>query len=189
MKVAQDDRIHNLVKNLDFSLRRGEKKSILIASDLEKEGKSTFIRECAPVLCDLYKRKVLIFDCQPERQDQLEQSLAPISINDQYVRNTSFANLDYVHAQDVLENKSTNSEDQINALNAYYNLVSKDYDVILINMKTLKRAEKTLLPSLPIDGAILVRTAKTISGEKKPITDEIKDKEIPVIGIVLNEGI
>jgi hypothetical protein len=56
-------------------------------------------------------------------------------------------------------------------------------------MKTLKRADKTVFPILPIDGAILVRSSKSMGDKEKFITNELIDREIPIIGLVKNEGI
>ena len=188
MNSTELNHLQNIVKNFDFALRVKHTKSVLIASDNEKEGKSTFIRECAPVLCNLYKRKVLIFDCQQERQQHLEKTLSPSSINHQFIRETSVKGLDYIHAEDLLFLETLPQPEKSSGLIAYFNEISKAYDLVMINMKTFKRADKTVFPAIPIDGAILVRSKKSIGSGKKPITSEIRDREIPIIGIVMNEG-
>lgn len=186
--ITELNHLQTIAKNLDFSLRVKQTKSVLVVSDQEKEGKSTFIRECAPLLCELYKRKVLVFDCQIERQQHLEKTFSPTSINHQSIRETSVKGLDYIHAEDLLFLETLPQPEKSSGLVAYFNEISKAYDLVLINMKTLKRAEKTVLPALPIDGAIVVRSKKTLDSEKRPITTELRDREIPIIGIVMNEG-
>jgi Mrp family chromosome partitioning ATPase len=156
----------NIVKNLDFSLRTHKSKSIVVVSDSDKEGKSTFLRECLPALCELYNRKILLLDCQPERKDVLELAMA-----------TKMPGLDYVHAEDL------------NSLLDYINDCSHRYDTVFINTKTLKRAEKTILPELPIDGAVIVRSHKSIGKKIKPLTNELRDRDIPILGLIMNGGI
>lgn len=181
--------LHNIAKNLDYSLRVKAIKSILVTSDCEREGKSTFIKECAPLLCDLYKRKVLVFDCQLEKNDLLEKSLSTKDVNHQFIRETSVSGLDYIHSDDLFFLETLPRPEKVTSLVAYFNEVSRVYDVVLINMKTLRRADKTTFPALPIDSAIIVRSRKSIGKKKKLMTEELLDREIPILGLMLNEGI
>jgi hypothetical protein len=85
--------------------------------------------------------------------------------------------------------KGLPEDKKASTLMAHFNEVTKDYEIVFINMKTLKRAEKTTLPILPIDGAILIRSSKKLEEKEKFITNELIDREIPIIGLVKNEGI
>jgi hypothetical protein len=189
MKMGDTERLHTIAKNLDYTLRKSGAKSVVVISDNEKEGKSTFLKECAPIICDLYKKKILIFDYQQERHDHLEKSLLSTATNSKSIRETNVPNLDYLHSDDLFFLESLPQPKTMSGLNAYYNEISKNYDAVFINIKTMKRAEKTILPNLPIDGALIVRSHKTIGSHKKPLTNEIQNREIPVIGIIMNEGV
>ena len=189
MDMTLEKHLHNLAKNIDYALRINSAKYILVASDCSGEGKSLFLSECTPVLNHIYKKKILIYDCQTERDDLLEKTMAPVSSATQFIRNTITPGLDYLHSDDLSFLKSLPEDKKASTLMAHFNEVTKDYDVVFINMKTLKRAEKTTLPILPIDGAILVRSAKSMGLQEKYITNELTDREIPIIGLVKNEGI
>jgi hypothetical protein len=189
MDVILQKHLHNLAKNIDYALRIHSAKYILVASDCSGEGKSLFLSECTPVLNHIYKKKILIYDCQTERDDLLEKNMAPVSSGNQFVRNTMTPGLDYLHSDDLYFLQSLPEDKKASTLMAHFNEVTKNYDVVFINMKTLKRAEKTMLPILPIDGAILVRSAKSMGLEEKYITNELSDRDIPIVGLVKNEGV
>jgi hypothetical protein len=189
MDMTLEKQMHNLAKNIDYALRINEAKFILVASDCNGEGKSSFLSECTPVLTKIYKKKVLIYDCQTERDDLLEKKMTLSSTAHQFIRHTETKGLDYLHGDDLSFMKGLPEDKKASTLMAHFNEVTKEYDVVFINMKTLKRAEKTTLPILPIDGAILIRSSKKVEEKEKFITNELIDREIPIIGLVKNEGI
>lgn len=189
MNATVEKQLHSIVMNVDYTLRLNEAKYVLIASDCAGEGKSTFLKTCAPILSTLYKKKVLIYDCQPERGDVIEKSFNSSAGREQFVQQTTTENLDYLHSEDLTFLNSLPEYEKASALTAHFNEITKDYDVVFINMKTLKRAEKTTLPVLPIDGAIIIRSAKSIALTEKFLTNELIDREIPVLGLIKNEGI
>lgn len=189
MDMTLEKHLHNIAKNIDYALRIHDAKYILVASDCSGEGKSLFLSECTPVLTEIYKKKVLIFDCQLERNDSLEKSMSLSSTKYQFIRQTDTAGLDYLHGDDLSFLKGMPEAEKASSLISHFTEVTKDYDVVFINMKTLKRAEKTSLPILPIDGAILIRSSKSIGTKEKFITNELSDRDIPIIGLVRNEGI
>lgn len=171
---------HNIVKNIDYSLRIKNAKYILVTSDFAGEGKSTFLAECTPYLSSLYERKILIYDCQPERNDLLESVMK---------HQKEFQGVDYLHHDDLNFLKEKFGEEKLSAMTTHFTEMARDYDLVFINMKTLKRSEKTQIPPLPIDGAIVVRTNKSIGSKNRFITNEILDREIPIIGLVRNGGV
>lgn len=181
--------IQNISKNLDFSLRLKGSKTVAVVSDRTREGKSAFIVHCLPVFCDLYKRKVLVFDFQPEKNDFLEKNMAISGAGCKFVRNTSVNGLDYVHVNDLSFLNSLSNSEREREINSYYQELSSGYDIVFVNTKTLKQAGNTNLTVLPIDGAVLVRSNKTLGNKKLPITTEIMDRDIPILGIVMNEGV
>lgn len=180
---------HTIVKNLDFSLRAHKAKSVIVISDYDKEGKSTFLKECIPLLSELYDRKILIVDCQSERGDILEISMTGSSAPAQFVHQTQIDNLNYIHVDDLFFLETLPQPEKVSALAAYYNEVSKNYDVVFINTKTPKKSTKHTLPSFPIDGAIVIRSKKSISKKSKDLTSELADRDIPVLGFVMNGGL
>lgn len=189
MSMSVEKHLHNIAKNIDYALRVNEAKYVLVASDCNGEGKSTFLAECAPVLTQIYKKKVLIYDCQTERGDTLEKRMSPIPSAHQFIHQTETRGLDYLHNEDLFFIKDLPDAEKTSTLMTHFNEITKDYDLVFINMKTLKRAEKTTLPVLPIDGAILVRSSKGIDNQEKVITTELLDREIPIIGLIKNEGL
>ena len=189
MFMTLEKHLHNLAKNIDYALRIHDAKYILVASDCSGEGKSLFLSECTPVLTEIYKKKVLIYDCQVERNDLLEKSMSLSATKYQFIRQTDTVGLDYLHGDDLSFVNSLPEAEKANSLMTHFTEVTKDYDVVFINIKTLKRAEKTTLPILPIDGAILVRSSKSIGDKEKFITNELSDRNIPILGLVRNEGI
>ncbi|MBA2404093.1 MAG: hypothetical protein H0V66_04925 [Bdellovibrionales bacterium] len=189
MVTTLEKHLHNLAKNIDYALRIHKAKYVLVASDSSGEGKSLFLSKCTPVLTQIYSKKVLIYDCQTERNDLLEKTLSPSKSNYQFITETETAGLDYLHGDDLSFAKGLPEDEKASTLLAHFTEMTKDYDVVFINMKTLKRAEKTTLPVLPIDGAILVRSPKSSKEKERYITNELTDREIPIIGLVNNEGL
>lgn len=189
MVMTLEKHLHNIAKNIDYALRIHDAKFVLVASDCNGEGKSLLLSKCAPVLAEIYKKKVLIYDCQTERNDLLERAMCPPNTKYQFIRQTNTPGLFYLHENDLFFMKSLPDDEEASVVTAHVNDVTKDYDIVLVNMKTLKRADKTKLPNLPIDGAILVRSSKSIWLKDKCITNEITDRNIPIIGLINNEGI
>lgn len=179
-----EQELHNLVKNLDYSLRLNKAKYVLLCSDREGEGKSTFLASCIPLLASIYQKQILIYDCQ-NGEDLIEVSTQ--EVNDPFIKKTTFAGVDYLHQDDLDFLTTAVTQDKVTLANTHLLEIAKDYDVVFINMKTLKRAEKTLLPALPIDGAVLVRSKKSMGSSSKPVTNELLDREIPILGLVWNE--
>lgn len=185
-----DKHLHDLAKNIDYTLRIHDAKYVLVASDCHGEGKSTFLSGCTPVLSSLYKKRVLVYDCQNERDDILENQMSPSrGGTHHFIRSTTTTGLDYLHCDDLVFLNTLPDGERTNSLLAHFNEITRDYDVVFINMKTLKRAERSAIPALPIDGAILVRGPKTIGSKIKHVTNELLDREIPIIGLVKNEGL
>lgn len=159
--------VHEVVKNLDYSLRLSGASRILIASDKKGEGKTTFAENCLPLLSEIYKRKIVF-------------------ITDQ--SSSAIEGIDNLSSKDFAFLTGLKKEEAKASREAYMDELSKNYDAIFVDSSTLKRAEKTRLPKFKVDGALLVRTSKTVGSTRLPITEEILDKEIPVIGIVYNEA-
>lgn len=189
MSKITDKQLHHLVKNMDYILRSNRAKFVLVASDFQQEGKSTFLASTLPVLAELYDRKVLVYDCQKERNDLLEKRMAPGVSEHQFIRKTDVPGLDYLHAGDLTFLENQKEDDRLNSQMAYFNEVAKEYDSVFINIKTSKKADESAIPALPLDGAIIIRSSKSLKNEKKDLTTLIEQREIPILGLVMNEGL
>jgi len=165
--MSNQEALHELAKNLDYSLRVSGAKKVLIASDRQGEGKTTFANNCLPLLSKLYNRKVLFIT---------DQSANAID------------GIDNLSSKDFSFLNGLTKEEADTKRESYLSELSKSYDAVFLDSTTLKRSEKTKLPLIQPDGAVLVRSKTTVGTSRKPVTDEIIDREIPVIGIVYNEA-
>ena len=175
--VKEMTSLHTLAKNVDYTLRVHGAKSVLIVSDYEGEGKSTFLKSCAPVISELYEKKILIFDCQDDEKSNVDLSQL-----------LSTPNLSYVRESELSFLSTLPPSEKISSLAAYFYELCKGYDIVFVNMKTSRRAEKTVFPYIPLDGAIIVRSKKSVGKMDKHVTEELRDREIPILGLVFNEG-
>jgi Mrp family chromosome partitioning ATPase len=169
--------VHEIVTNLNYALKLHSAKNVLVVSDFHSEGKTTFLASCAPLLASIYQMKVLIFDMTTEHEELATLVENPL--------------ISYVNSNDLDFLNGLGPADKIIKLNSYFNELSKQYDLVLINMNTLRRAEKTTVPAFDIDGAILVRSSAStgLAIKKKYLTEELIDREIKILGIVNNEGL
>jgi hypothetical protein len=167
--------VHSLATKLDYAIRMSGAKSILMASDEQGEGKTSALATCAPVLAELYGKKILVLNMSTE---SFEKNLSLKNNKNIMIVNTS--DLDFLNDQD--------EQEKTKRLNTYINEMSESFDQIFININTLRRAEKTKLPDIKIDGAVIIRSEKSLGQKIKPITEDILDREIPILGLIYNEG-
>lgn len=160
--------LNKLVMNLDYQLRVKNVKKIIVCSDVKGEGKSTFIESCTPLMADIYKRKIAVVDFVGDIE--VENKLVTV-----------------VNMQELAHLSSDTKKRKIQ-INGYVSELAKSFDSLFINIEILKRAEKTELPAIEIDGAILVRSSKGQKSTKK-ITEELEDRNIQIVGIVENGGL
>jgi hypothetical protein len=161
-----------IIKNLDLRLRMTNSKVIFVVSDKKDEGTIHFISECVTKLSDIYARKVFVLD------------FSNISNFEKQSLNLTYANISEL---DFLDEKNESENEK--RINSYIQELLKNYDNIFVNTQTLNNSENTKLPSLKVDSAIIVRSQKSLNSKKLPITDEILDRKIPILGFVLNEDI
>lgn len=187
MAVSKElEELREIAKNLDYSLRINGCKNVVVMSDRPREGKSAFLAHCLPILCELYDKNVLVFDLQSERNDYLECQLIPIDLHQHEVQKTRVKGLDYVHASDCIPLNIVSDSEMSRIINIKFEELSAPYDVVFINTKF---AAGSSLPLLPLDGAILVRSRKSLGKAKNEVSNELMDRDIPVLGIVMNEGV
>jgi Mrp family chromosome partitioning ATPase len=187
-KTTESNKLHELARNIDYCLRVHKVKSVVVTSDFAGEGKSTFVADVIPVLGSVYQKRVLIYDCQTVGDSGVSRSMQLRASDQAHIYRTQYPLVDYVNETELGFSDQLSDREHAQKLSDYFNELSQSYDTIVIDAKT-RRASGNSLPQLPIEGAIVVRSTKSQGKETKKVTDELKDKEIKIIGLVFNEGI
>jgi hypothetical protein len=186
-KLSSNEEINELVKNLDYSLRVKEIKTLGVFSDKQGEGKSTFICACIPLMAKIYNKKILVLDMGTVKTDNVARYFT-LDDNEETQLNTRFDGVDYISHNLI---NQLNTSDQLSSdakVSRYLNDTTKLYDLVVVNTNTLRRAEKTVFPEIVFDGAVLLRTDETV-GKESVMVNEIIDRSIPIIGTIHNEGL
>lgn len=168
----QQVKLEKIATNLNYLVASRGCKTLAVISDLRSEGKSTFIASVAPTLYTLYAKRILIVDCT----DPLDHlySLLGVETKDSSITKTVFKGIDYI---------STNKKSNIIGLSD-----SRDfYDIIFINTD-LDSSNPGVLPSIKIDGAILLKSKKSAELKEQVMGEYYSDLDIPVVGVVYNEA-
>jgi len=174
--IYSNTKIDFMANNLNYLINTEKLKTVLIYSDLKGEGKSSFIASIMPRLSDLFSKRILILEMTDLSNDSLQESLEMRKGTNEFVQNTKFKNIDIM----LIDNNDLN--------NIVTQEVSDFYDLILINSKN-KNSDNVIneIPKIKIDGAIAIRTAKTLGSKALNNTNLLRDKDIPIVGFVLNE--
>ena len=165
---AIDEQSLETIKNLDFCLRRSKARTILVGADYPEEGHDGFIHSACDELERLYDRKALIVDL-----------LGSVESTDGPIGRQGPRELDYLYANGQLDGKK---------LDIYLEENKKYYDVIFVVLDVKRNIQSTRLPESRLDGAILVRTSKSLGLKKSRfVTNSIKDAGIEILGTVLQD--
>lgn len=157
--------LNDLVANLYFAIKKFKSKKILIASEYEKEGKSTFVFKCIPLLSKVFDVTVLFID------DSYGEK---VGLNDfESDKVTYFP----IKNQDITDEKKF-YEDLVD--------LSDDYDLTIYKMKDQDESLVSF-KKFHIDSAILVRSEKSIQSAKREMTKYLQKNEITILGIVNNQ--
>lgn len=183
-----ENSMRELARNIDYSIRLNKAKRVLIVSDRRAEGKSFFIKECVPYIADLYQKKILILDLGLSSDENLKDALKAKDPIESEIVETAHPEVDYVGLENLKFLDVIDAGEKEKRLDQYVSQLVKFYDNIFINTNTKRNAGATVLPNLFVDGAIIIRSKKSIYNLKKSVTDEVLDREIPIIGIIDNEG-
>ena len=161
--------LNTVVRNLDFALRERKAKIVVVVSELPGEGKTTFVATVIPQLGQIYQRKILVLDC---------------GANEQRIEG-----VDYLSMKGMSRLKDMSSIEQLVALKSVMSEVENDYDAIFIDLPVPARTGTLMLPEVNIDAAIMVRTYDSIETGAHDVSDLLRDKKIPVLGMVINGGV
>jgi hypothetical protein len=187
-----DNQIENsmreLARNLDYSLRLNKAKRVLVVSDRRAEGKSFFIKECVPYMAELYQKKILVLDLGLSHDENLKEDLAAKDPIESEIVETAYPDVDYVSIENLKFLEVADAGEKEKRLDHYVSQLMKFYDNIFINTNTKRNVGATVLPNLLVDGAVIIRSKKSVYHPVKKITDELLDREIPIVGIIDNEG-
>lgn len=187
-KTTESSKLHELARNIDYSLRIHNVKSVVVTSDFVGEGKTALVAEVTPVLGSVYQKRILVYDCQSLTDNGLGQALQLRGSDKAFIYRTQYPLVDYVNETELNFLDNLSERERTTKLTDFFNDAATAYDTVIIDAKT-RRSEGSSLPKLPIEGAIIVRSSKSQGKEAKKVTDELRDKEIKIIGLVLNEGI
>ena len=161
--------LNTIVRNLDFALRERKAKTVVVLSELPGEGKTTFIASVIPQLGKLYQRKILVLDCGTTEQ--------------------RIEGVDYLSLKGMSRLKDMSTMEQFVALKTVMSDVENDYDTIFIDLPVPARTGTLMLPEVDIDAAVMVRTYDSIDSGAHDVSDLLRDKKIPVLGMVINGGV
>lgn len=187
-KTTESTKLHELARNIDYSLRIHNVKSVVVTSDFVGEGKTALVAEVTPVLGSVYQKRVLIYDCQAPSETGLSHTMQLRASDRAHIYRTQYPLVDYVNETELSFIENLSERERAQKLTDFFNDTARGYDTVMVDAKT-RRSEGSSLPKLPIEGAIIVRSMKSQGKETKKVTDELRDKEIKIIGLVLNEGI
>jgi cellulose biosynthesis protein BcsQ len=170
--TEQTLKLEKIATNLNYLLASKSVKALAVISEFKGEGKSTFISTISPIMNTLYSKRVLVIDCT-HSADNLDKLLG-VDLKDSSITKSTFKGIDYI---------SLNNNNSIVGLND-----SRDfYDLILINTD-LKSLDPGVLPSIKIDGAILIKSKKSADLKEETMGDYYSDLDIPVVGVLYNEA-
>lgn len=166
-----------LANNLNYLVNSKGMKTLLVYSDLKGEGKTEFISTIIPKYCSLFTKRTLIIEMADTLVDNLKDLLEVKKSSNDFVFNTKVKGLDYLLVQDNELNKLVTKE------------IVDFYDLIIINSKNLN-SDGTIneLPKLNIDGALVIRSKKTLGKTNLKNTNILLDKNIPMVGFIFNEA-
>jgi hypothetical protein len=168
----QSPKLEQIATNLNYLLASKSVKSLAVISDFKGEGKSTFISAISPIMNSLYAKRVLIIDCT-DSKDNLDKLLG-VDLKDSSITKSTFKGVDYI---------STNGNSSVIGLSD-----SRDfYDLILINTDH-NSCDPGVLPSIKIDGAILIKSKKSADLKEETVGEYYGDLDIPVMGVLFNEA-
>lgn len=169
--------IHSIASNVNYIISLSEAKKVLVSSDYNKEGKTTFLLSICPVLHSVFKKRVLIVDLVGREDLSLVESLdVKDTAADSLVSKTKLHGIDYISVEN---NKSGNTV--ISELENYY-------DVIFLNTKNYLTESTNLIPEIEVDGAFMIKSSKSLRAKRSMMSDLLLDKSIPILGVLLNEG-
>jgi cellulose biosynthesis protein BcsQ len=170
------DAIDEIATKINYLISSQGLKTLVFYSEKKSEGKTTSILNISPVMSSLYNKRVLILDHSVMQSDNLERLIGAKKVDDNLVLKTKYDGVDYVR-NTSLKQKAIILED-----------LSEFYDLIIINTTNYRDERRKSIPTAKYDGAILIRTNKTLGSKLGRNSKNLLDINVPIVGIILNEG-
>jgi capsular exopolysaccharide synthesis family protein len=183
--------------NLDFYVRGGQKKVIMVTSSMEGEGKSFIALNIAMSYAQLGRRTILLdfdmrkrkifFDEQTETKEGLSSYLVNHVNLEDIILKSPHENLDYIHSGVLPPNPT-----ELMALDKTEKLITQlknDYDYIVMDTTPLAQVtDAYLLINYAEVKVIIARYNYTIKKVFALVMKDLKQKNIEHICIVLNDN-
>jgi cellulose biosynthesis protein BcsQ len=170
------DGIDEIATKINYLISSQKLKTLVVYSEKKSEGKTTSILNISPVMSSLYNKRVLVLDHSGKKTDDLEVLIGAKNNNDNLILKTKYSGVDYVR-QSSLKQKAVVLDD-----------LKDFYDLILVNTTNYRNERRKSIPTVKYDGAVLVRTNKTLGSKLGRNTQDLYDYSVPIVGIILNEG-
>jgi cellulose biosynthesis protein BcsQ len=168
--------IDEIATKINYLISSQKLKTLIVYSEKKSEGKTTSILNISPVMSSLYNKRVLVLDHSGKQTDDLETLIGAKNIDENLILKTKYTGVDYVR-QSSLKEKAVILED-----------LADFYDLILVNTTNYRNERRKSIPSVKYDGAVLIRTNKTLGSKLGKNSKDLFDYNIPIVGIILNEG-
>jgi len=183
--------------NLDFYVRGGQKKVIMVTSSIEGEGKSFIALNLAMSYAQLGRRTILLdfdlrkrktfFDGHPENHEGLSSYLINSATLEDIILKSPHENLDYILAGVIPPNPT-----ELMALDKTENLITRlkdNYDYIVIDTTPLAQVtDAYLLINHAEVKVMVVRYNYTIKTVFSLIMKDLRQKKIEHVCIVMNDN-
>jgi capsular exopolysaccharide synthesis family protein len=183
--------------NLDFYVRGGQKKVIMVTSSMEGEGKSFIALNIAMSYAQLGRRTILLdfdmrkrmifFDEKAESKDGLSSYLIDHSNLQDIIIKSHHANLDYIISGVMPPNPT-----ELMALDKTEKLITQlknDYDCIVMDTTPLAQVtDAYLLINFAEVKVMVARYNHTIKKVFSNVMKDLKQKNIDHVCIVLNDN-
>lgn len=169
MNLAQESDFlaSEVIRNLDFVLRKNTDRTYFFTTDYPKEPLKESVIYLTNELKKFYGHKILVLDFNPGNAD--------LSVD-----YTNISSLDFLPS-------SLNEQEK--ELHIYQNECLKHYDYIFVLPHIKLQIEKSSLPLMNLEAAIILRSNKSITPtSKKIMTNTVLDAQIKIAGTVFVGG-
>lgn len=158
-----------VLKNLDFITRTKNVKKILFSSDYFDENRVEVALELAKRFEAIYGRECAVID--------LGEGSKINEFNVEYQNAREFEWL--LSGEDLNDRK----------LDTHLRNLEERYALTFVIQDVKRNAKTTPLPEVDIDGAIVIRSDRSIGPRKsRHVTNMLKDANIPVLGMIYNRS-
>jgi len=179
----------NLLQKIHFSCKVNNLKTIGIYSELPGEGKSHVLIGLAYFLSKIYHEKILIADCKLFGDPLLDRiKTTNPQHNEKIVKETVYKNVQILNISSLSRSSEDDKEVLFYRLSKVLEALKDEYSLILINSSSPTSAEDRSNLLVVTDGAIMVKTKKSLGGNKSTrVEDMLRDHQINLMGMIFNK--